>query len=261
MVPAVSVSRYSLAVDARDTVQAVLDEADAVRGAPLHEALRMATGRGGAAFAAGASRMPGRDHHVRPNRPGRGDPPRVSAPTVDGVLRALEDRGFVSVHNLWSETPGDAYLSEGRTLAAVHVRRPFFLTPTASGCSRPGAAGCADRWEVDGCSRMVGAGWYVVGLVGDLTSELVGVAAVDDDAAPETLTHWAYGVEGFGASYCLAGCGTCGARWRAEGPSWRFGADDDSAAAGFDFDDADGFDNDTITCPACGTGRVGFCVC
>jgi hypothetical protein len=110
---------------------------------------------------------------------------------------------------------------------------------------------------------VVGTGWYVLGLVGDVVSELVGVAAVGDDADPETLTHWAYGVAGFGASCCLAGCGTCGARWRAEGASWRFDpdTDDGGGAAGFDFDDADGFDDDTIACPACRTGRVGFDVC
>jgi hypothetical protein len=90
-----------------------------------------------------------------------------------------------------------------------------------------------------------------------------GIAA-DDNAHPddvaEHLTSWVSEIDGFGASHCGAGCDTCGGRWLAESGSWHF-APDDGADDGWDFDDADDFDErNTIACPSCGTGRVGFLI-
>jgi hypothetical protein len=156
----------------------------------------------------------------------------------------------------------------------VHVVRPFalvgvryWLTPEANRQVVLTGHAYADRWTVTGRTYQVPPGWYLVGETGDFTSSLVGVAGMarEDDADPysvaDGLTCWLHEVEGFGASRCTAECQSCRARWMAESGSWHFEADD-CDADGWDFDDATDVDEEhnTVACPSCGTGRVGFLI-
>jgi len=201
----------------------------------------------------------------RPDRPQRTDMPDVEAPSVSGVLDKLQDAGYVIMHNAWRETSSDAYLSHGRIVTAVHVLRPFALvtitcswSPEANRRAMVTGYGSADRWEIADRSYVVPAGWYLVGEIGDYTMfDLVGVAGID--AEHDDWACWLDGLEGFGASYCAAGCQSCDARWLAYGDSWHFTADECDTDP-WDFEEAQEIDETTATiaCPACHTGRVGF---
>jgi hypothetical protein len=256
--------------NSRRRFRAVLDSADVDGGGRLAEALELATA--GAETFAVASSGPVRAGDDFLPGVAAGGGVVVSAEAVDGVLSGLAAAGYLSVHGVWSETASQAYLSTGRELVAVRVLRPFVLLAVAYSWSDRYRPGVADRCEITDRSRPVEPGWYVVGTVGDFgVSRLVGAARVDvgDDADPgeaaERLTYWAVEVEGFGASRCSAGCESCGGRWYAECGSWHFTAEDGtttaSAVEGWDFDDAADFDElGTVACPACQSGRVGFCI-
>ena len=60
--------------------------------------------------------MPIRPEGFCPGMPERGD---VADRSVGDVLRKLESSGFVSTHTIWSETSGQAYLSDSRTVTAA----------------------------------------------------------------------------------------------------------------------------------------------
>lgn len=259
----VSVSRFSLTVDAFDTIRAVLDSGNTPWGRRLHDALILATTE--EAAYADAPYVPIGPESFCPGMPKRGDLPDVADRSVGDVLRKLESSGFVSPYALWSETSGQAYLSNGRTVTAVRVLRPFALvgvrysfSPTVyRDVARHGYA-YADRWEITDRTYIVPAGWYVMGEVGDYVLSLVGVTGIapsngahPDDVA-EHLAYWVSDIDGFGAAHCGAGCDACGGRWLAESGSWHFAPDDD---AHDDFDEPN-----TIACPSCGTGRVGFLI-
>jgi hypothetical protein len=267
----VSFSRFSLTVDAFDTIRAVLESGNTPWGRRLHDALIFATTEE-TAYAV-APYVPVRPESFCPGAPERGALPDVADWSVGDVLRKLESSGFVSTHTIWSETSGQAYLSDGRTVTAVHVLRPFALLGVHYSFSytmyrdiaRHGYV-YADQWKITDRTYIVPAGWYVMGEIGDYSRSLVGVTgiAARDDAHPddiaEHLAYWVSEIDGFGAAHCGAGCDACGGQWLAESGSWHFTPDDDTND-GWDFDNADDFDErHTIACPSCGTGRVGFLI-
>jgi hypothetical protein len=247
----VEVSLYALHVDARETVMAVLDAGD--RGA-ASDALSIVL----EAAASGAVLS------AEPSRPPALAPSRLS--TVDETLDALAVTDLLSARTLWRESGTDAYLSEGRALTVVHVQRSF--VPYRHDTDDRDAGSPAQRQRMS-ARRLptVPAGWYLIGQVGDIVPALVGATGMDParpgcrniDEAAEQFTSWAVDVEGFGASRCDARCSGCARRWYAEAGSWHFLPE---AGDGTDwhYDDAYGFDSGTISCPRCGSGRIGFSI-
>lgn len=258
-----SVSRYSLTVDAAETIAALVESADNPWGRRLDDVLRLAMVAESAYPVAPYAAVSHED--FLPGAAKRSDMPDVAAFSVAGVLDKLQDAGYVTVHNAWRETSSEAYLSDGRIVTAVHVLRPFVLvtvkyswSPEADRRAMMTDHGSADQWDIADRSYTVPAGWYLVGETGDYNMfDLVGVAGIDSEH--DDWTCWLDDLEGFGASYCAAGCQTCGARWLAYGDSWHFAADGCDADP-WDFEEADEIDETTgtIACPACGTGRAGF---
>lgn len=258
-----SVSRYSLTVDAAETITVLAENADNPWGRRLDEALRLAMFAESAYPVAPYAPVSREDFH--PDAPKRSGMPDVAAQSVSEMLDNLQDAGYVTVHNAWRETSSETYLSDGRIVTAVHVVRPFALVTVKYSWSREAnrrviatGYGSADRWEIADRSYTVPAGWYLVGEIGDYNMfSLVGVAGINEEHTDWAC--WLYGLEGFGASYCAARCQSCGARWLAYGDSWHFTADECDADA-WDFEEVQEIDETTgtIACPACGTGRVGF---
>lgn len=258
-----SVSRYSLTVDAAATIAVMVENADNPWGRRLDDALKFAMCAESAYPVAPYADLSHED--FRTDAPARPDMPNVAAPSVSGVLNKLQDAGHVTVRTAWRETSSEAYLSDGRTVTAVHVVRPFALVEvtyswSAEAHHRLVVSGCssADGWEITDRSYIVPAGWYLVGEVGDyLKLDLVGVAGMASDCADWAC--WLDNLDGFGVSYCAAGCQSCGAQWLAGAGSWHF-QPDECAADPWEFDDADEIveTTGTIACPACGAGRVAF---
>ncbi|MFD2414810.1 hypothetical protein [Amycolatopsis pigmentata] len=253
-----SVSRFSLTVDARDTITLMVDNADNPWGRRLHDALDFALCAESACVVTPYERVGMED--FRPDAPTRHD---VADRFVADVLDKLQAEGYTTARTVFHETSSETYLSDGRTVTAVQVHRPFALVGVEYQFSREAHSRAvryghayADRWEITGRSYIVPAGWYLVGEIGDYTSELVGVAGMDGD--PDGVV---FELEGFDASECAAGCQACGARWLAYADSWHFEPDDCDTAP-WDFDDADGIDEttNTVACPACRIGRVGFMI-
>lgn len=263
----VSVSQYCLTVDADDTVRAVLDSAGTVKGQLLKEALCLPNV--GLRHRAIYPVAPGAqldDADLDPRRTDLVDVDPVSSCT-DAMLRKLEEAGYLTIHDVWHDTSGQTYASEGRTLTAVCVQRAFSLVAVAYSWSSPAAMGYADQWIIAACTPVVDMGWYVIGETGDYRSSLVGVAYIgpSDDRhrgdVVESLFFWVSETPGFCASHCYAECDTCGSRWETEEGSWHFTPEYGTDATEWDFDDAEGFgDDDTVTCPACQKGRVGFLI-
>jgi hypothetical protein len=254
-----SVSRYSLTVDASETITVMIDNAANPWGRRLHEALNFAMVSGSPAYAI-SPYVRAELSDFRPDLSERPDMPDVEDHCAAGVLNKLESAGYVTTRTVLRETSGQAYLSDGRTVTAVQVLRPFALVGVEYWLSREAASRAiryghayADHWEITDRSYIVPTGWYLVGEVGDYVDELIGVAGMDDD--PDGCV---FELERFGASECAAGCASCGARWLAYADSWHF-QPDDCAADAWHFDDADDFDTaNSVACPSCGTGRVGF---
>ncbi|MEC3974335.1 hypothetical protein [Amycolatopsis sp. H20-H5] len=246
-------------MDASETISVMLDNADKPWGRRLDEALRFAMVSGSPTYAV-SPYVRAELSDFRPDLPQRPDMPDVEGNSASDVLAKLEAAGYVDTRTVVHETSGQAYLSDGRTVTAVQVLRPFALVGVWCGFSpaansrviRYGHA-YADRWTITDRSYIVPAGWYLVGETGDYTDTLVGVAGMNSD--PD---GWVFELEGFGASECSAGCESCDARWVAYADSWHFRPEDCDADA-WHFDDADDFDTaNTIACPSCRTGRVGF---
>lgn len=254
-----SVSRYSLTVDASDTITVMVDNADNPWGRRLYDALTFATGANSAYAVAPYASVSLDD--VRPDAPDRPDMPDVGDRSVPRVLNKLQAAGYLTASTVVYETSSETYLSDGRFVTAVQVLRPFALVGVEYRFSREANSRAiqhghayADQWDITDRSYIVPAGWYLVGEVGDHVTDLVGVAGMDDDPDGRVFE-----LEGFGAAHCAAGCQSCDARWMAYADSWHFAADDCDADA-WDFEDADDFDEttNTVACPACGIGRVGF---
>jgi hypothetical protein len=261
----VMVERYALWVDAAQTVRAVLDGTDTGAGDRLAQALSVAAAVDSVRIA-GVPAGHGGDGAVF--LPG-GELLCLSVSTVEDALAGLAAGGLLRVRPVWAEESSAAYLSQGRRLSLVQVRRPFVVFDAGDHADDAAAGGRG----VDGGSGVVAAGWYLLGEVGDVVPDLVGAGRLDLDEAGaggvdagvlvEGLVDRLVETDGFGASLCVAGCGACGARWLAESGSWHFipAAGSGVVVAGWDFDDAEGFGGDgTIGCPACAAGRVGFSV-
>jgi hypothetical protein len=182
---------------------------------------------------------------------------------VDRVLANLEAAGLITARTVLHESAAETYLSEGRIVTAVEVHRSFALVTvryswsSAAGLWRTGVY--ADQWRVTDRSYIVPPGWYLVGEVGEYRYDLAGVAGMA--GASDDIVCWLFDLEGFGASHCCAECDACGSRWSADSGSWRFDADWCDAYA-WSFDDAEDFDDktNTIACPQCRLGRVGFMI-
>lgn len=256
-----SVSRFSLTVDASDTITVMTDNADNPWGRRLHDALTLATFEESAYAVAQYLRVDLED--FRPDTPERPDMPDVAGRDPSAVLHALQAAGYVAVRTVLHETSSEGYLSDGRVVTAVQVLRPFALVGVGYRFSREANSRAiryghayADQWEITERSYNVPAGWYLIGETGDYVTTLAGVAGMNSD--PDGCV---FELEGFGASHCAAECGTCCARWAAESGSWHFRADECDADP-WCFDDAEDVDetSGTIACPTCGTGRVGFAI-
>lgn len=258
-----SVSKYSLAVDASESLSVMVEAAGNSWGRRLYDALTLAMGAGVTFVVNPYVNMSRED--FAPSWAGFPETPAVGGPRVDRVLANLEDAGYVSSRTVLHETPSNAYLSDERVVTAVQVLRPFALVSVAYGWS-PGAdrrilrdgSALADRWDVIERSYIVPAGWYLVGETGEFVFDLACVAGVEGDADD---FGWLFELEGFGVSSCMAGCESCGSRWLAESGSWHFRAED-CVSVDWDFDHADDVDEqtNTVACPQCGAGRVGFMI-
>ncbi|GAA1748640.1 hypothetical protein [Streptomonospora arabica] len=262
----VDVARYSLTVDARETLSAVLASGNARRGAKLDRILQASlcgVGTADAAFAV-APFVRVDDDDFRPGPDAGDDWPDVADRDESGVLAAMERAGLVETFDVFSEGVGTSYLNEGRVLTAVRVLRPFAVVTVAYRWT--GARlGYADRWTITDRTPVVGTGTYLVGMVGDFAMTYVGATGLDATGdepgmSDDLLFMWLVEQEGFLASTCLAGCDACGGRWEADGGSWHFQPEYASDADAFDFDDTEDHDGDTVACPCCATGRVGFLV-
>lgn len=234
---AVSVAQFSLTVDAAQTIRTVLDSEDTVRGELLHQALRFATLKAPVSVAAADMPLDSDADAVAVE---------VTGVRIDDVLEKLATAGYVVVKQVWSEDSDSAYLDQARTVTAVHVLRPFTLCTTDP-------SGRHDR------TQAFPAGWYLLGAVGDHTPTVVRVAAVEGDDA-ESLGDWLVEQEGFLASTCTAGCDTCGNQWTAQAGEWTFAPEEGNSTLVWAFEDAKDVDEqrNTIACPACAVGRVGF---
>lgn len=259
-VTAARVDRYCLTVDAADTLRAVLDSADTPWGRRLDNALRTATYYGSVYAVDPWAPVTLQDFAPGPhNGPDR---PDVAAPTVGRVLDGLRDAGYLTTHDVWSETSGAAYLNEARCLTAVQVLRPFVLVAVEYGWTHGALLGYADRWAISERTYIVPAGGYLIAETCDWETRLVGVAGLTFDHAEDLACRVAE-IEGFGASRASAGCDTCDRTWFADSGSWHFTPDSDSGdavASGWDYDDAEDFDGDTVACPGDCPGRVGFLI-
>ncbi|MGO1053249.1 hypothetical protein [Crossiella sp. CA198] len=250
----------------------MLAEADRPWGRRLNDALLLAASEAAAYAVTPYTPVPMAD--LRPDVPPRADRPDIAACDAAGVLHALARTGLAEVRTVWSEPYTDAYLNTGRRLLAVHVLRPFVVLGVRYWHSREALDHLArtghaysDQWELTERSHIVPAGWYLVGLVGDLFFTLVGAAAmnVDPDEHPDVVAERlglrALDTEGFGAEHCQAECAACGSRWGAGSGSWLFRPEGDTTARGWDFDTlGEVSDNGTVPCPHCKTGQVGFCI-
>jgi hypothetical protein len=251
------VSQYSLTVDASETVDQMMQSADNPWGRRLHDALLQAmSGRSGASFA--VSPYVAVSHaDLGPQAPDNPDLPEVGDSSLSGVLSKLEAANLVTTRTVLHESPSENYLTDGRIITAVEVHRPFVILSVDYRWSRGLRVNTyADRWDVTERTYIVPAGSYLVGEVGEHCYDLVGVAGMA--GLSEDTFCWLYELEGFAASHCLAECDSCGSRWTADGGSWRFEPDWCDAPA-WSFDDAEDFDTtNTVACPSCGNGRVGF---
>nr|WP_157527225.1 hypothetical protein [Kibdelosporangium sp. MJ126-NF4] len=250
------VSKYSLTVDASETIDLMVQNADNPWGRRLRDALIQATSGRDACFA--VSPYAALSHAEMDPRASDGlDLPDVGDASLCRVLSNLEAAGLIATRTVLHEAPSENYLTDGRIVTAVEVMRPFVLvTVRHSWSSGAWRSMYADRWEIAERSYIVPAGWYLVGEVGEHCYDLAGVAGMD--GISDDTFCWLYDLEGFDASHCMAECDSCGSRWTADGGSWRFEPDWCDAPA-WSFDDAEDFGpNETVGCPSCGTGRVYF---
>jgi hypothetical protein len=257
----VSVSRYSLTVNTAQTFESLSDVAENDSGSRLFSALNSAQ-RSTVAYAAPAGHVV-TDDDVRPDTP---ELPTVSGHMTSDVLAALESAGYLTTRTELVEQSGDTYLSEGRSVTAVHVLQPFTVAAVEYGFSR--AAGnrvakhghaYADQQTITDRSEVVPAGQYLVGEINEYDRKPELVCVVGMNELSEDVVAWLYELDGFAATTCLAGCATCGSQWCAQSGSWTFQPDECDAEP-WAFDDAEDFSTDMIACPACSTGRVGFTV-
>ncbi|MFC0105537.1 hypothetical protein [Kibdelosporangium aridum] len=258
VIPEPCVQQFSLTVDVAETIGLMVENADNPWGRRLHDALSFAMA-GDVVFA--VSPYVAVPHAVFAPDAQRdsADIWEVGGRSVCDVLGSLEKAGLISTRTVLHESPSETYLSDGRIVTAVNVLRPFALVSVAYRRSSQArfTLGYADTWEITDRSYIVPVGWYLVGEVGEYVYDLSGVAGVAGDS-DDTLC-WLFDIEGFDASHCSAGCSSCGSRWAAESGSWTFDPDCCDACT-WSFDDAEDFEDNTIGCPQCRTGRVGFMI-
>lgn len=254
----VIVEQYCLAVSARDTVNEVLDSGDRESGGALEDALLTAA-RDECVFLLDPSADVSHDA-FHPDRVD--DLPTVNAPNLYFAVSHLEKHGYLRTHDVWTEGTGNSYLDQGRVITAYEVTRPFRL---ASVRYRYVYGGdyyypASDRWFVDEVTPVISAGLYLAGYVGDYSLTLEGIAEIEP-RDEESLFYDLVEVEGFMASRCDARCEACDAHWFAESGSWHFQPETRGAAPEWDYDDVEEFhDDDTVPCPSCASGRVGFLI-
>ncbi|TDV44160.1 hypothetical protein CLV71_11469 [Actinophytocola oryzae] len=247
----VSASRYSLTVDATQTFESLSDVAENESGDRLRDALAMAL-TAKVTYATVADRVVTSEDI----RPGPGDSPDLtcmSCPAPWSIVKTLESAGFLTAQNVLVELTGDTYLSEGRSVTIINVVKPFTVVTVDYGFSS------SERWTATDQSDAVPAGWYLLGEVREHFDTKAIACAVGMNELPDDVVAWLFELEGFGASTCLAGCSSCGSQWRAESGDWTFHPDGCDVGS-WVYDDADDFHADTIACPECETGRVGFTV-
>ncbi|WP_344306429.1 hypothetical protein [Fodinicola feengrottensis] len=259
------VDRYCIAVDSGQTVREVLDafETDSDSSAAFTEVLECFPQSESALYLVPLLHR----IHVDDFEPRGDDLPSVGRYAERGSrLYELEKLGIITdVRTEWTETSSGAYLSDGRALTTLHV--PKTVIPVEVRYRFPDrwdsySHSYASHWEVTDQLDPVPAGWYLIGETGDYTAKTVGVAYLGDSfgMSDDFMCHVAE-VEGFTASRCEAQCDACETRWFAESGSWRFQPEYGFDADPWNFDDAAGFETDNrVSCPQCGTGRVGFMV-
>lgn len=261
----VSASRYSLTVDTTEAFASLSYAAENDTGARLRDALAMAL-QATVAYATAADRMITTED-VRPEAGDSPDLPCMNGPTPWDVLKTLESAGFVTVRTELVETSDETYLSEGRRVTMVHVDKPFTVVTVDYEFSREANRRAvqhghtyADRWTVTGRSDPVPEGWYLLGEIAEYTRTDALACVIGMNEPSDDVVAWLSELEGFGVTTCLAGCASCARQWRAESGEWTFHPDGCDAEP-WAYNDADDFRDNTIACPACRAGRVGFTVC
>ena len=262
--PEVTATRYSLTVDTTEAFESLSDVAENETGDQLRDALAMAL-QANVAYATAADRVI-TSEDVRPEAGDSPDLPCMNGPTPWDVVKTLESAGFVTARTELVETSGETYLSEGRRVTVVHVDKSFTVVTVDYQFSRAAdrravqhGHAYADQWTVTGRSEAVPQGWYLVGDISEYHRTDALACVIGMTQPPDDVVAWLFEVEGFGASTCLAGCGSCARQWRAESGDWTFQPDGCDAEP-WAYDDAGDFHTNMIACPACPTGRVGFTV-
>jgi hypothetical protein len=263
--PNVAVSRYSLTIDTMDTFAALFHAADNENGDLLLDALNTALcGTYVYAVPEGHVRTP---ESFRISNGELPDLPLLKEPSAEGLLATLETAGYLTARTELFENSEGTYLSEGRAITAVHVTKPFAVvavkyeySAAAHDTAVPGRPYHPDIVDITHEAAVVPEGWYLVCELADTYRTPALIGAVGMTELSDDVVAWLFDLEGFGASTCLAGCDNCGGRWRAESGNWEFNPDECDSDAWY-FDNAEDFLKDTIACPSCQTGRVGFLVC
>jgi hypothetical protein len=246
--PKVSLSRYSLTVDTGETFTSMFDAAGNEHGDQLTEALSMALGTDWTYVVPTELVITADDLRRDDPTP---DMPCVSDGSPSKVLTNLQAGGYLTTDYALHERASETYLSEGRGVIVVHVNKPFYVITFHCSSSEP-----VETWQTQR-SSVVPAGLYLVAEINDEGSmpRLIGTAGMNE--LPDDVVVWLFELEGFCASVCFARCDICRADWLAEAGSWQFRPDGCDADPWY-FDDAQDFRVDSIACPACETGRVGF---
>jgi hypothetical protein len=251
MTNTVLLSSQSITVDTGDTFTAMLDAADNNHGDLLSDAICTAL-KTGWAYAAPAE-CPVTNVDLRPH-PDQSSLQWVSAHKPYDILKAVESTGCLAVQLVLQEGIGRTYLSEGRSVSAVQVTKPFYVL-TAERQVVSWTSSEPYQWVVGHRSDIVPAGCYLVAEIDDRRSTLVVVAGMNQ--LPDNVPAWLSNLNGFHASVCLAHCDTCHADWLADDGRLTFRPVHCDAAP-WKFGDAEDVRQDSIACPACGDGRVRF---
>jgi hypothetical protein len=256
----VKAEQYSLTVSAHDTLTEVMREYDTERGQAWADAVFYVTDNRMGHLVLEPDLEPV-DEDMNPrNREPRDGVHTLTVWHEADAIKELGTLGYVTDSgNAWREADYETYADDPRRIDYVTVCKPFKVVTveySAYACSSPHGDGYARRWTITQ-TVTVEAGLYVIATYG-IEGRVHSVGFSEDTTRIPTVEGLA-DVEGWCADRAFASCDTCRSRWVAESASWRFEADYGTTVDGFDYDDAQGFADNTIDCPAedC-SGRVGF---
>src|SRR5919197_5997570 len=166
--PEVTAERWTLSVDAGETLDRVMASYDSAKGEALQYALDLATGRN-YAVACNPRRKLTRDMFN----------PRADLPDniyecggsyEHDVFKQLTQADYIDseIESLWSDTSSNSYASDGRKLDVIQVLKPFRVVTVRYWDYEMGwASGYARQWAFDDESPTVRVGYYVIADIGD----------------------------------------------------------------------------------------------